>query len=252
MWNWRFTFIVAIYSVLCIGCTLSQNKFITAETIDEIKKITVPIICGAPASDGTFKITKTIGSAFFINNEGFFMTAGHVLDDWNKIDKSKGDCFPALYIPKGGWQSLTDIRWLRFDQCLRSNNADVAVCKSINNPFTLDDVKQIINIATFSTLPLADGTPVAFTGFPLDSWRPITSIGDIASLNKTDNLIVIDRNAWPGASGSPVYLSDGVVIGVLIKRGINDGSGLAYALTTKAVLDFLRENKIGFQQKDEK
>ncbi len=241
--------ITAVNTLFVSGCAISQSKFITIETIERIKKTTVPIVCGAPAIDGTFKVTKTIGSAFFINDEGYFLTAGHVLDDWDKIDKSKGDCFPAVYIPKGGWESLTDVQWFRFSNCVRPSNADVAVCKSIANPFTMEDVRRQIEFAIFGTYStLVDGTPVAFTGFPLDSLRPITSTGNIASYIKIDKLIIIDKNAWPGASGSPVFLLGGKVIGVLIKRGINEGSGLAYAVTAESVLEFLSKDRISFQQ----
>ena len=242
--------IATIQCILCVACAASQNKFfIPVETIEGIKKTVVPIVCGATTQDGSFKITSTIGSAFFINNEGYFLTAGHVLDDWDKIDRSNGDCFPAVYIPKSDWQTLSVVRWFRFGNCIRPGAADVAVCKATINPFSLEDIKKKITIAFLKpNLLLVDGTPVAFTGFPLSSLRPITSMGNIASYIKMDNLIIIDKNAWPGASGSPVYLADGKVIGILIKRGINDGSGLAYAVTTESILEFLRENNILIQQ----
>jgi len=244
-----FLCITVVSAIFIFACAGNQNKSVTIETIELVKNFTVPIVCGAPATDGSFNITVTMGSSFFINKEGYFLTAGHVLDDWNKIDQSKGACFPAVYIPKRGWETLTNVQWIRFDNCVRPNDADIAVCKTMANPFAIEEVKEKVRIATFEALStVKDGSPVAFTGFPLGSLRPITSIGNIASYIKTDKLIIIDKNAWPGASGSPVYLSNGRVIGVLIKRGINDGSGLAYAVTSDSILEFLAKNKITFQQ----
>ncbi len=246
----RFVFlcITVVHIIFVSSCTFSQNKSITIETVEGVKLTTVPIVCGAPENN-TFKVTNVMGSAFFVNDEGYFLTAGHVFDDWNKIDKSKGDCFPAVYIPKKGWHDLTNIQWFRFGKCFKSKDVDIAVCKSNVNPFTIEDIRGQIKIATSETYSIiADGTPVAFTGFPLESARPITSIGNIASYIKSDNLIIIDKNAWPGASGSPVYLSNGKVIGILIKRGINEGSGLAYAITAESAFKFLSKHNITFHQ----
>ncbi len=245
-----FCSVLAIGTCLLLGCSSGHVKFFPVETIDQIKRVTVPVVCGASLPDGSLKVTSTIGSAFFINKEGYFMTAGHVLDDWDKIDRRSGDCFPVLYVPKEGWQNLEAVRWLRFRDCIRSSDVDIAVCKPIDNPFQLHDIKQKIGFATFTSQPLPDGTPVAFTGFPLESLRPITSLGDIASSDRNSHRVIIDRSAWPGASGSPVYLDDGRVIGVLIKRGTNDASGLAYALTTEAIFDFLNKKGIDFNRKN--
>ena len=240
----------AACAIFISACAMSQNKFVTVETIERVKNFTVPIVCGAKVADGSFKITKIIGSSFFINKQGYFLTAGHVLDNWDKINKSKGACFPAVYFPiKGGWEILSKVRWFRFGNCVRPSDADIAVCKTTANPFTIEDVNKELDIATFETCSaVKDGMPVAFTGFPLQSLRPITSIGNIASYVKINKLIIIDKNAWPGASGSPVYLSNGRVIGVLTKRGINDGSGLAYAIASDFILKLFAKNKITFQQ----
>ena len=62
-----------------------------------------------------------------------------------------------------------------------------------------------------------------------------------------DNLgprdLIVDKNAWPGASGSPVYTDKGMIVGILIQRGFNDASGLAFVRTTPYVQKFLADNK---------
>ena len=252
MRNLIFVLLTAISTLLCIGCALVQDKSVSVETIERIKYAIVPIVCGALTKEAEFKVAKTVGSAFFINEDGNFLTAGHVFDEWNKIDRSQGDCFPAIYMAIGGWRTdktAPQIRIFRFQSCIRNQEADVAVCKPVENPFLDDVVKKQVNFLTFGTfLGRKDGTPVAFTGFPLDFLRPVTSKGNIASLIEADQRIVIDKAAWPGASGSPLYLSDGAVIGVLIQRGINDGSGLAYARTSELIEAFLSKNTVRFHQ----
>ncbi len=78
----------------------------------------------------------------------------------------------------------------------------------------------------------------------MQSIYPVTSKGNIASYVPSQKQFAIDKNVWPGASGSPVYDMDGNVIGLVIKGGFNEGAGLAYARSTDYILDFLRTNKI--------
>lgn len=228
-----------------------QNEPIPVKTVKRIKSTTVPVVCGSVTAHGTFKVTKIIGSAFFINDEGYFLTAGHVFRNWEKIDKSGGECFPAIYMIMGGWQAdTTGVRWFRFATCRASKVADIAVCKPRVNPFLTEDIKKQIGFVTFAkSQSLEDGTPVAFTGFPLNFLRPITAKGNIASYIKVQKKIVIDNSAWPGASGSPVYRHDGQVVGVIVQRGKNAGTGLAYARVTESIVEFLTKNEINFHQK---
>lgn len=244
---------VLMWTIFIAVSAFGQDKPVSVKTVEIVKRAAIPIVCGAPQQDGSFRVSKIMGSAFFINDEGYFLTAGHIFDAWTQIDRSKGDCFPAVYIPIGGWHSdrpIDKVRWFKFQTCLKGNSIDVAACKLDVNPFTSEDVKKQIQVLTFGRFfSLEDGTPVAFTGFPLELLRPVTSKGNIASFGEIEKLIVIDTGSWPGASGSPLYSAEGSVIGVMVKTGINLGTGLAYALPAETVIAFLRENKIKFQQK---
>jgi V8-like Glu-specific endopeptidase len=77
---------------------------------------------------------------------------------------------------------------------------------------------------------------------------PITSQGHIASYSVRTNEFLIDKNAWPGASGSPVYGAEGEVIGLIIQRGLGDGSGLAYARPADFIVDFLRRQEVPIKE----
>ena len=91
---------------------------------------------------------------------------------------------------------------------------------------------------------------MAFTGFPLQIMQPITARGTVAGYagNQEDlepREIIIDHNNWPGASGSAVYLSSGKVVGLILKRGLNDAVGLAFARSSKFIVDFLAKSNAG-------
>lgn len=55
---------------------------------------------------------------------------------------------------------------------------------------------------------------------------------------------MLDCIAWPGASGSPVYDSDGAVRGVLLSTGRDSSTGLSFARPASIVTAFLREHGI--------
>ena len=126
---------------------------------------------------------------------------------------------------------------------------DIAVCKTIDNPFLMKTLSNHIRPAPISaSAEIVDGTPVAFTGFPLEFLFPVTSKGNVGGYAPFSDRLVIDKSAWPGASGSPVYDANGNVIGMITEAGINYGSGLAYALPSSSILRFLNYNKIQIEK----
>jgi S1-C subfamily serine protease len=245
-----FVFLTAFQALTCTGFAFGQDKPVTVETIERIKSAAVPVVCGAPKDDGAFHVNGIMGSAFFINDEGYFVTAGHVLDGWEQISTTQAPCFSAIYIPVGGWKTTNaGVHWFRFESCVRDESADIAVCKPKDNPFVAENVKKQIGFVTFGTaLNLKDGTSLAFTGFPLQFLRPVTSKGNLATYVEADKKIIVDKAAWPGASGSPLYLSDGKVLGMIIQRGTGDSGGIAVARPAEMIMDFLTKNKIRFRQ----
>jgi S1-C subfamily serine protease len=122
---------------------------------------------------------------------------------------------------------------------------DIAVCTTILNPFTNKVVNDHIRPVSINPrLAILDGTPVAFTGFPLGFLFPVTSKGYVGGYAPFSDRLVIDKSAWPGASGSIVYNGDGDMMGMITEAGIDYGSGLAYALPVNSILKFLTDNKV--------
>jgi hypothetical protein len=140
-------------------------------------------------------------------------------------------------------------------------NFDLAKCATVANllnpkysayrpePVTIDDsIKDA-------------GVSVAFTGFPLENVTPLTSVGIIGGyvMDNTVGIpygkLMIDKAAWPGASGSPVYSAgDAHVVGMIIQTGTGMGAGIAYGRTGIAISTFLKAHPANppQQQTDQK
>ena len=101
---------------------------------------------------------------------------------------------------------------------------------------------------TFETAVQPDGTPIGFTGFPLHFQIPLSSVGNISGYVETRDdgrgprSIIMDKEAWPGASGSPLYLANGKVVGLLRQRGVNEGNGRTIGLPSRLIQEFLSQN----------
>lgn len=256
MRTWRYLLVVVVSIVsrlLCFG-------EVSIETIATVTKAVVPIVCGYNNENNRFILVKIVGSGFFVDNSGGFLTANHVLDDWNRIPGHF--CTAAIYIPDKGWKNYganIDVQsfFFNFTDCVRNYEIDVAFCRPIENPFTSKRVNpKNITFLTFDPSRLPDGTPIAFTGFPLNIVSPITSKGYIAGVEGTPKpsnfAYIIDKPNWPGASGSVVYTNGGKCVGIILQRGLNDASGIGVARSSSAITEFLAPHPTGKERPKKK
>jgi hypothetical protein len=236
----------------CFNCCYATPSPISTQTIEEIKHSIVPVVCAYIDESHHFQVAFVAGSGFFVDTSGRFITAGHVVfDDWDAAMKKTHACEAAIYIPDHGWgkyENYIPMQFFWFTNCIRDKTVDLAVCQPTENPFISARVpRDNISVAVFDTDDHPDGTPIAFTGFPLENMAPITSIGFIGGGqfipgNTIGHDLVIDKAAWPGASGSLVYLESGKVIGIILKGGRADASGIGVARNTAIIVDFLSKN----------
>jgi S1-C subfamily serine protease len=220
------------------------------KTVQAIQQSVVPVLC-LKHGGSVIEIDKIMGTGFFVNREGYFLTAAHVVLDL-KSGCPNGSAW-AIYVPQAPWTIRTKVKltqWFRFDECRYNQQTDVAVCKPVDNPFAKSTINRNIQPVRFGTFAdFSDGSPIAFTGFPLGSVTPVTSKGFIASYFPTDDLIAIDKSAWEGASGSPVYDVKGNVIGLLILRTAHPAGGLSFARPIEPILEFLTKERIAIEKK---
>jgi S1-C subfamily serine protease len=246
---------LAFISVLTTSCVAfaaagKAQGDVSVEAIARASHSVVPVVCGFKDEQGTFRIASIEGTGFFVDTLGRFVTASHVLDSLDETKKKRPGCYAAVYIPEDGWAKFSEVihfQYFTFVQCSRDTKIDLAVCQLVENPFTSPRLKKgTVEAMTFETEEQPEGHPLAFTGFPLQDTFPVTSTGIVAGKGGADVPgyfdYVLDKSAWPGASGSPLYLADGKVIGLLRATGLSLGSGLTYARSAKAITDFLAKN----------
>ena len=223
----------------------ARDPFIA--TIEALKHSVAPIVCLERRGSQTV-ISDIKGSAFFISRAGEFLTAGHVIEE---LRHPTGRACPdvAIYLPSGGWKpevAEEDFQWFLFTiaDCDENRHLDLARCAtSLNISAPLEGFNFEVQPVSFEFSNQPDGTPVAFSGFPLRSNDPLTSRGNIAAYRRGKNgspsEVIVDKAVWPGASGSPLFLHDGRVIGIIIQGGIGDGAGIAIARPARFIQQFL-------------
>lgn len=252
-WSAIFCSLVAFFACGCATRNSPTTKSPTPPfvgAIQAIKHSIIPIVCGQAVPDSETKELKmqvifVEGTGFFVATDGTFVTADHVIEA--TLDRTRQVPCPRVgfTLPEsGGWDTelppTSQPDFYEFDAgaCKRDKPLDVARCRSKR---VIDRTHNIAPV-TFEDAIQPDGTPIAFTGF--QHQLPFSSIGNIsgyATLPNGPQEIIMDKTGWPGASGSPFYLANGRVIGMLQLSGTGQGPGRAMGRPSRFIEDFLRD-----------
>jgi len=196
------------------------------------------------------------GSAFFINEDGYFLTAAHVLKE---------------YTPHSGRVVVT-IR-LRdesgsgkpFDVVEKDEKLDVALCKINGYAAIRKDGSFNVGSLELSSSPPTVGRLVVIAGFPLGSWNPAVQAGHIAADHTmfpvagiAYHLFQVSVGGNQGDSGGPVIdFGTGKVIGITLigslsgrtsGQGITlQSSGLMYAVPISKISEMLTRHNIAVE-----
>jgi S1-C subfamily serine protease len=233
----------ALWLLFC--ASVADAVEVPTQTIQAVKASVVAISC--LANDPQHHIEGVAGTGFLINRAGSFVTANHVLVYLQSFS-AQHSCRPIIYIPAGGWTTQmgesTSLRAFPFDliACAEDAAADIAACQTESNPFDNGYVAANIKPVTFNAVQQADGTDIAFMGFPLGYENPVTAKSYVAAYNQSDTgqpQVMMDQPIWQGASGGPVFISDGTIIGIVLSGGLENATGLSFARPAKVIIDFL-------------
>ncbi|MEO8097610.1 MAG: serine protease [Acidobacteriota bacterium] len=198
------------------------------------------------------KASKHLGTGFFVSVKGDFITAAHVI--FADVDHGESRCkYSAALLPLGRWRPEApdeELAWFEFkpSECETMAAIDLVRC-SLSDEGLLKQHAVRIEPAAFDENVPPDGSEVAFTGFPLGLRDPVTSRAIVATYRVERSgttlisRIVLDRSTWTGTSGSPVYLSNGRVIGVVVEKGTGEAEGITLVRPTHAFHEILEECK---------
>jgi S1-C subfamily serine protease len=204
-----------------------------------------------------------IGSAFLVNDEGYFVTAAHNLEHY----KPHSAKLVVMLRQVGGGGSGA---W--FDVVEKDEKRDLALCRITNyNPAVLSklakDSKEEFQFVVPWSLPLSAqqisvGQFMVIGGFPVSSWNPTVQMGHIAA-TKTINptvaggydLFQVSVAGNQGDSGGPVVdLHTGNVVGVVVRGYIQlhpqssnfviQSSGIVMAAPVSWVAELLSKNNV--------
>lgn len=204
-------------------------------TVDVMKHSVARLLCSSQLGTPP----TALGSALFISSSGTFLTAAHVFSENDGKGKLCG--FAAVALPLDTWNpQLREELLARFEfrpsDCKIDQDLDVARCR------TMDDLSRPRGTMTFAVraAPIEwnsppDGTEVGVLGFPLGVRDPMISRA-VVSISRTvwregksSPELLLDRSSLPGSSGSPVFLPDGRVVGIVVGTGTGDISGVTLA-----------------------
>ena len=228
------------------------------DTIARVKSSVVAI--------GTFQKTRRPPSVFrgtgFVIGDGLYVaTNAHVLPE--KLDQEKNEILAVF----GGKANVVAIH--RATKVAEDRDHDVAILRisePIMSAMSLGDSDRV-----------REGETYAFTGFPIGMVLGINAVTHrglisavtpivipqltghqlekktIARLIAPYDVFQLDATAYPGNSGSPLYHPDtGQVIGIINKvfvqqtkeSGIQQPSGISYAIPIKHLQELLKKNGI--------
>jgi S1-C subfamily serine protease len=167
-----------------------------------------------------------IGSAFFVNENGYFVTAAHVLEHYTPHSGKLG----AILRQAGGSGSG---QW--FEVIDKDEKRDLALCRiekydaaAIVKMGKVNDKEFQLVVPwslALSTEHVRTGQFVVVGGFPVGSWNPAVQMGHIAAtktINPTvergHDLFQVSVGGNQGDSGGPVVdLHTGKVVGVVVR-----------------------------------
>ncbi len=233
------------------------------ETVDHAQHSVASII-----REGERGIATAIGTAFFINEEGYLVTNAHVIREALAL-RSQGTgvglYFP-VYVPgtnRIGGMDAPGFRIVAVD-----DDYDVAVLKT-------EDLRRKPGFFKLSVTGVPPGTELAYTGFPLAQDYPVTVACRAATQGIREpmaqvlshgpkisgSFFLIDVPIHRGHSGSGVYLMEnGVVVGIASGSFLapvetqqgpagNVGTGaFGYVRPLRRLVEILDEKKIVYSR----
>ena len=230
-----------------------QGKTTWIKAINKMKRSICPIVYMIQDAKGNLTYRTTEGTGFFVGKEGYFITAAHVIRNVDRNARANPRTTAVVVVPRGNWpkgDKEIDVNWFKFDLVSSDEENDLALCKTRINPFQTDETKHFVQqVIIDDTIP-PDGTELTFTGFPLHNQTPISGRGTVASFqmikgrNQRGLVLLVHAIVWPGVSGSPLYLENSRVVGLVTGLMTGRAQGITIARPARFIKALLESKQV--------
>mgnify|MGYP000029379998 FL=1 len=239
-----------------------STVMVSAKSLVDVVKEVKPSVVGIGVHAPLATISNQLhGTGFVVGNGKYVVTNKHVINSQLEEGiKSQR----VVFVPQGSASKVLPIK-----QIFKSKHRDVAMLE-------LETVLPALNLVA-SDVVIDDGSSVAITGFPIGAILglfPATHAGIVAAftpdvipahhssqlsqrfLKRAEAPAMIyqlDLTAYPGNSGSPVYLSETGEVFAIINKGfvketkeaaIESPSGITYAIPISELYSLAAEYDI--------
>jgi S1-C subfamily serine protease len=261
-------FLILLYSPLQFAQKVNNTEHRLERLSQDVEYAVLPVMDWGDPNDPA-RVPTVVGTAFLVNEEGYFVTAAHVLQSYAPKSHRLTVILRQHF---GGGNGV----W--FDVVKKDTDHDIALCK-----FASGTLKTLHNSTSklspefqmsYATLQVANKTPktgefIVLAGFPLGSWTPAIQLGTVAATETVSptggrvpagqrDLLQIAVSGNQGNSGSPIVSFDsGQVIAVVIQEVVAplfsqpnvqvplaQSSGIMLAAPAKWVQQLLADNHV--------
>jgi S1-C subfamily serine protease len=211
-------FLLPLMLSLAFAALPQENPARESPAAEPAVAAVVQLLAIGPGEQGKNRECSSTG--FLVNEEGYILTNAHVVEDARRCLAASPETKIVAKLPGAKLRAIPAV------------SCDVIGLDDLHDLAVLKTERPLAAEAHPGFLPLnpaevADGTPVSVTGHPAFAWHPTTLHSKVIrrttlalsdrSAEKSD-AFVLDIPLKRGASGSPVYVESGGVVGVVERQ----------------------------------
>ena len=204
-------------------------------TRQDLAKGVVQLLAIGPGARDTKQECAATG--FLVSGEGYILTNAHVVEDARRcLASSPG----AKILAKFGAGEERTAQGLACDVFALDDDHDLAVLKT-EKPLPWELKDAFLRLAPD---PVPDGARVMVTGYPSFAWQQKNFRGRVVARQSlplgdagpsATEVLVLNITLQRGASGSPVYLESGEVVGIVERQRPSNRLETLAVPTTQAI-----------------
>ena len=172
--------------LILMGFAMPLNAQAHASFVETIKRIQMSVCPVGVVRNGANGGPEFVveGTAFFVRENGEFVTALHVAHAVLEAAKTTSSQRAVICVPYHGWpraDERTPVTSIGFTIVRSDPENDVALCRTDQNPFREANTKDFVRVLAIDDVVPPDGTEVVFIGFPSSNMVPMAFRGFVST-----------------------------------------------------------------------